>query len=339
MRTIHRAVDIVGGVMGVVLCSAVIILTSTVVRNKTMKMYKIMIMSTAAVDLIYSLNCLITLSTATAAKNLVFISVDNPYLPRGPNIVYVAVATQLLTMFLAVAVLPLQFIYRYGVLRSKPFTKVQMALMGLVCLFAAICHASSCPLVYHPRSDYYDEVLAGVWGIANKSDLPMYIVGDPTEISMMLHFSEVFIITGGAYNVILYVLRLTKKIWNVDGMEYSESTKLIQKQMTKVLYLQAAYPLFVVLIPCFLFPAAAITGSEVKLLGELSFLLVHSTPALNALSVLILMPSYRNYFLGCVSSKYVNPVTSGATSMNRQSKTAISAASSGEMPVVVQKEG
>ncbi|CAD5209709.1 unnamed protein product [Bursaphelenchus okinawaensis] len=152
------------------------------------------------------------------------------------------------------------------------------------------------------------------------SELPLYIVGNATDPILMIHFSEVFIITGTCYNLILYMLKLTNKILKGDGVQFSENTRLVQKQMTKVLYVQAAYPLVVVLIPTFLFTFAVITGSEVQLLGELSFLLVHTTPALNALSVLILMPSYRNYFLRCVNIRSIRPVTSANDSTMKKSQ-------------------
>ncbi|CAD5209707.1 unnamed protein product [Bursaphelenchus okinawaensis] len=122
MRAIHRTVDVIGGVMGVVLCFAVVVLTMTVVKNKTLKMYKIMIICTAVVDFFYALNSLITMSTASLAGDLVYFILDNPYLPQSSLVAYSAVATQLFMMFLCFCILPLQFIYRYGVLLSKPFT-------------------------------------------------------------------------------------------------------------------------------------------------------------------------------------------------------------------------
>uniref|UniRef100_A0A1I7RXR7 7TM_GPCR_Srx domain-containing protein n=1 Tax=Bursaphelenchus xylophilus TaxID=6326 RepID=A0A1I7RXR7_BURXY len=235
-----------------------------------------------------------TVLTAVFGEKIVFMLMDNYPITSiiGP---YAALSTQLFLMFLGVAMLPLQFIYRYGVMIQKPFTNCQMFLMFCGSLMLGGLHGGLSPFTFRPRNEYYDEKLREAMDVGTNFTLPFYVVGDVSKFGIMsLHFINIFVIMAISYSIIITMVYLSKRsVTLVCSDQLSKQTRTVQKQVTKIIYLQALYPVLFVAIPCSIFPIIAVKGWQVPYFAEVAMSLMHTPPLVNSVLVIMCVPSYR----------------------------------------------
>ncbi|CAD5224441.1 unnamed protein product [Bursaphelenchus xylophilus] len=254
-----------------------------------------MLVTNATVDLLYAINTLCTFCTAAFGYKAVFMLIDNPYWPKTVWWTYAGLCTNLFFMFLSVGMLPLQFIYRYGVMRTKAFTRKQMFGFFCVALGFATMHGFASPWTFTPPSAEWEPTIREALSLGEDADLPGYVVGDVREFGVMaLHFIDIFVIMFLSYAVIIIMVVLSKHTITMDEVAAaSPLTKAVQRQVTRIIYVQAIYPLFVICAPCLAFPILALKGAEVKFFGEWAMLSMHTPPLVNSLSVILCVPSYR----------------------------------------------
>ncbi|CAD5223468.1 unnamed protein product [Bursaphelenchus okinawaensis] len=282
--------------LGAFFCCVVIYLTLKNAKNRALRAYAFMMVGNAIVDLILAINTLMTLPTACFGPQVVFMLVDNPIFPTAPGWTTFAVGTHLFFMFLGVAMLPLQFVYRYGVMRGQPFTPWQLLAMFSVSLMMGGIHGGLCPFTFSWPSPEWDAVLHQSMGDPNQ-ELPGYLAGDIHEFGIMaMHFCNVFVIMSFSYTVIILMIYLSKQtVTLAKNDKITKQTQAVQKQVTRIIYFQAFYPVFVVGMPCVLFTIFVVQGKQVPYIGEWAVSTMHTPPLFNSLSVILCVPSYRKF--------------------------------------------
>ncbi|CAD5233129.1 unnamed protein product [Bursaphelenchus xylophilus] len=297
-RLIHYVLDTVVGVAGAALSSLVIYLSVTHVRNRALRAYSIMLVSNAVVDLVYSLNTICTFASSAFGIQAVFMTVDNPFWPKTVFWTYAAISTNLFLMFLSVAMLPLQFVYRYGVMRAKPFSKKQMCGFFLISLYFATIHGFVSPFTFKPPGPEWEASFRQALDVNQDYVLPGYIVGDVRQFDRMaIHFIHIFVIVGGSYATILVMVWKSRgTVAFRDHDHLSMATRAVQRQVTRIIYAQSIYPLFIMCAPCLCFTIFSAQGIQVRMLGEYAMLSMHTPPLFNSMIVILCVPSYRRFF-------------------------------------------
>ncbi|CAD5233130.1 unnamed protein product [Bursaphelenchus xylophilus] len=306
--TAHHLIDSFIGIGGIIACSLVIYLSSTKVKNKALRVYTIMLISNATVDLIYSINTLCTMCSGVLGIQTVFMTIDSPFWPKTVWWSYAAVSTNLFLMFLSVGILPLQFIYRYGTMRNQPFSRKQMLLFSLVPLAFALLHGFISPWTFRPPNPEYEVMFREALEVDENYELPGYLIGDVRNFDLMtLHFLNIFVIVAFSYATILFMAYLSKRTMTLQsGLSTSPQTKAVQRQVTRIIYIQAIYPLFVVCVPAISFSIAAARGIQLKMIGELVMFSMHTPPLVNSLIVILCVPSYRRFVVNPFKSDQIH---------------------------------
>ncbi|CAD5233133.1 unnamed protein product [Bursaphelenchus xylophilus] len=295
--TVHSFLDFWTGLLGIIACTLVIFLSITRVKNRALQVYSIMMVTTASVELAQAITTVATFTTGCFGNKIVFMLVDNPWYPKQQSMTYFAVGLQLFLMFLSVSMLPLQFVYRYGVMRGKPFTKVQLLGMFFISVCFAGLHGGLTPFTFLPASPKYDIALREALDAPPDQPLPGYLVGDVHEFNVMAaHFGNVLVIMASSYAVIIIMIILSKNTVTLKSTDsVSKQTQAVQRQVTQIIYLQALYPVIFVCLPCLLFPIYAVQGKAAPYVAEWAVYSMHTPPLINSLAVIMCVPSYRHF--------------------------------------------
>lgn len=103
---------------------------------------------------------MINIQSVDVSAGLLYIVINNPYHPVSAAWGGTSGAIWAFALYLTVIAVPLQFIYRYGLIcRSRPYTRREIMAMCAVALAYIAVHAILCPITMHPRSPTYDAIL------------------------------------------------------------------------------------------------------------------------------------------------------------------------------------
>ncbi|CAD5223466.1 unnamed protein product [Bursaphelenchus okinawaensis] len=255
-----------------------------------------MMIANSVVDLLFAVNTMITMASVCFGPQLVYVITDNPLYPKTYLASLIGIGSHLFLMFLSVSMLPLKFIYRYGVMRNRPFSNIQLFGMFMVSFMLGALHGGACPFTFTPRSAYYDEILKKSLENPN-AVVNGYLVGEVHEFNAMaMHFSNVFVIMAISYTFIILMIYLSKQTVTLQKNEMmTKQTAAVQRQITRIIYFQALYPVFVIGFPCLLFPIFVVQGKTVPYIGEWAMFSMHTPPLVNSLAVILCVPSYRRF--------------------------------------------
>ncbi|CAD5228629.1 unnamed protein product [Bursaphelenchus xylophilus] len=273
-----HTVDIALALISVLLCWFISMMTLFGVKMKTLQAYKMVFLINAFVDLMYSVNNIVVLMSMTYGVKVVFAIVSNPMIPGTPCSTRIAIGTQLFCMFLSLNVIPLQFMFRYGIIRGRPFSTLQICGVLFLIVLSAVYHGVFTAMAYLPRTEKYDAILHQVLETNQSLPLPSYLAGDLGTTGMVMQLINVSINTCVIYGSIIYFVQKSKKSVTLkcDFAVISKSTVKLQRQMTTLLYAQAT-----------------LAGVQSKYLGDVLTILVHTPPAFNCISIIVCVPAYR----------------------------------------------
>ncbi|CAD5222368.1 unnamed protein product [Bursaphelenchus xylophilus] len=135
-------------------------------------------------------------------------------------------------------------------------------------------------------------------------DYRYYVSDTEAEEWLRIHLlNSVFIITT-AYIVTYVYYRKTQKYLQRYEANVRPATLKAQKQVGMILALQALYPMIVLGIPIIIGNLVPIIGINSSTLGNVLISIVHTTPILNAVSIIIFVPSYRRATVACFQAVY-----------------------------------
>ncbi|CAD5228083.1 unnamed protein product [Bursaphelenchus xylophilus] len=279
---------------GAVICSLVVMYMAIFrTNNKAVKVYALMLIMNATVDLTYSVVNLVAMPIFFIYNGLFIVATGNPFLRDKQYAALVVSSLQGFLTYLSVVILPIQYIYRYSVVRNRPLTTYQLIIILLIAMLYPFVHGVLCYLTFNPPTPEYDAILELDPVVASLGYLPPYYVGDiKSSFLMTFHMANCMIITVISYAVITVVFLKTKKEFIKMESKMSHQTKKVQRQMERVIFIQALFPILVLFIPGTYLPVAAFFQFNSTLSGEF-LALIHTTPLFNSICVMLCVPSYR----------------------------------------------
>uniref|UniRef100_A0A1I7RJY8 G protein-coupled receptor n=1 Tax=Bursaphelenchus xylophilus TaxID=6326 RepID=A0A1I7RJY8_BURXY len=314
-RTVHFYFEI-----GVFLASWLLeFLVLYVVQTRTpkyLRAYGKMIAWNTIVDLFFSLVSVVLMGTLDVRSGLLYIVIDNPYHPTNKTLGAFSASLWTFSLYLTVLAIPLQFLYRYGILaRSKPYSKGQILIMICGFVVYALAHSALCPVTMQNRSKEYDELLE-LNPIFQKNLPNAYLVGDArTSHANRLHILHCQIILLVSYGVTIVAGYKTFKAIRSNRLQLNEEREEMQREISRIMVLQAIYPVVAMAIPLFFLAAVPFFHSEDEInfywLGMVGIGLVNLIPILNSLSVIFMIPHQR---LPRLRSRLLAPALSGSGS-------------------------
>ncbi|CAD5220961.1 unnamed protein product [Bursaphelenchus okinawaensis] len=167
----------------------------------------------------------------------------------------------------------------------------------------------------------YDEIFLQDPLISDLGYIPPYRVGDCVNSQLMaVHIANCMLITFVSYVIIIVVYSKTKVEFGRMESQMSEQTKRVQKEMEKVIFVQAVFPILVLFIPGTYLPIAALLRLNYRFTGEF-VAIMHTTPVFNSFSVILCVPSYRRYLreLFFTSDSRVDSYNGGKTTTTHSS--------------------
>ncbi|CAD5228085.1 unnamed protein product [Bursaphelenchus xylophilus] len=292
-HTLHLLADATLSGAAIICSLTVLYLAIFRTNNKAVKVYALMLIVNASVDLMYSVVNLIGLPFFFIYDRLFIVVAGNPLLKDQQWAAVIVTSLQGFLTYLSVTILPVQYIYRYSVIRNRPLTTFQLIMILLVAMLYPLAHGALCSLTFSPPTPEYDVVLKLDPVVTSLGYLPPYYVGDITSsFAMTLHMANCLIITAISYTLVTVVFLKTKKEFIKMESQMSSQTKKVQRQMERVIFIQALFPILVLFIPGTYLPVAAIFRLNSTLSGEF-LALIHTTPLINSLCVILCVPSFR----------------------------------------------
>ncbi|CAD5228764.1 unnamed protein product [Bursaphelenchus okinawaensis] len=270
------------------------------------KGYARMIAFNSIIDIMFSVTDLVTMEVVDLHGAVLYLISDNPNYPKDPNLAVATAAFWIFNLYLTIIVIPLQFMYRYGlVCRDQPFKPYQIvAAYAMGCVYLAI-HCFIFPFTFDKRSPKYDQILAE--NEIYRTHTPgSYIAGDATKITMALHFfnCDLMILISYAFTI-SFGVAIWKKLNKTIGNLNKEAANA-QRYITMIMIMQATYPLIALVIPTGMiavYPLISKPG-ESSQFGLVGVCMMNLIPVLNPLAVIINVPMYKNALISMVCGKH-----------------------------------
>ncbi|CAD5228073.1 unnamed protein product [Bursaphelenchus xylophilus] len=307
----HLAAEATFSILAISCSLYIIFLAMYRTKNKAVKVYSQMLVMNACVDLGYSLCNLIGLPIFYIYDGLFFLSAGNPLLKDLPWSANIVTSFQGFLIYVSVVIIPIQFMYRYSVITNKPYTSPQLIRIFMIGITYPLFHGILCFYTFKEPSPEFDKIFIGDPVIGSLGYIPPYRVGDCANSKLMaVHMSNCMVMTVASYIVIMIVYQRTREAFIRMEPQMTEQTKKVQKQMERVIFIQAVFPIVVLFIPGTVLPIASLLKINVTMMGEF-VAIMHTTPVFNSFSVVLCVPTYRRTFLSIFCRpKFVNPGSS-----------------------------
>ncbi|CAD5220955.1 unnamed protein product [Bursaphelenchus okinawaensis] len=264
-----------------------------------------MLIMNASVDIMYSSCNLIAMPMFFIWDSQFILAAANPLLRDYQLAAYIVTASQGFLIYVSVVLIPLQFLYRYSVISQHPLDSTQLFKAFLLANVYPFLHGVLCFYTFQTPSDKINAIFKLDPAVQTLEHLPPYMVGDCSGADplMKLHMANCIVMTIISYIFIVVIYRKTKLMFVKMESKMSANTKRTQKQMERVIFIQALFPVVVLFIPGTILPVAALLKINFEWTGEI-IAIMHTTPLFNSLSVLILVPTYRNILLSWLFSRH-----------------------------------
>uniref|UniRef100_A0A1I7SC88 G_PROTEIN_RECEP_F1_2 domain-containing protein n=2 Tax=Bursaphelenchus xylophilus TaxID=6326 RepID=A0A1I7SC88_BURXY len=281
--------------ISVLLCLLVIYLSYRIYSVNRRREYTWIMGFNALVDIVYSLALGIVATCGIATHDQFFLTVENPLLQdMHPFFLHVAI---FLVSLMTLAIAPcntVHFYYRYcmickDVLWSKrKYFFLYLAALSYLTINGVVFHFSGTADTAESRRSL--EEMQG-------RPAPRHFVTRQDDPLFMLCVVNCQIIFTVEYGIIIFCgVRIILKMREKVGATAS-STRRAQKYVIIVMMLQAAYPLILYFIPIMYLTSMVGFGGQINDVSYMGATSIQLLPALNSLSVLTMLPSYRRAFL------------------------------------------
>ncbi|CAD5233505.1 unnamed protein product [Bursaphelenchus xylophilus] len=263
IRHYHFLYELVLASISFLLNGVVVYLALTMKSKNTRNYCRILLMSVMG-DMIYTALNFVTMMIVEIRAGKMYFITTGPYIHSTyPNNMLMC-ALWLTGMYVTIMTIMVQFVYRYYALCKNGLSVAKFAL--LYCLGMTWC------------------VGQGFASFAN--------------LGPILHFccSQISIVV--LYVIIVTTGRRIQKVLNSDTLNMSTNTKDAQKKLNKVMALQATYPGLIVGLPVLLATIMAQLKMDVSWSGMYIAPSISAIPIINAITVLLVIPSFRKRIMG-----------------------------------------
>ncbi|CAD5227773.1 unnamed protein product [Bursaphelenchus xylophilus] len=288
---VHIIFDFSYCILGILLSFYVIFLVLFRTHNGNVRVYKKMLIISTVIDIMYGCSTAFSIPSYLFCEKKLFVLFENPVLPDDPKLLLRAFQIQTFFIFINILIVPIQFYFRYIVVCQRNYNFRMVLKPLLIALVYVFLHAAMIQRTFEFRNEVYDEILVEQ-GLDVKR--VKYMVGDISKHHLLLYY----MLNGLFMACLTYLLVgayycLTRRRLRKLKFSLSESTKRAQRQVGQIATIQAIYPMLCICTPCIMICTAPLIGLKSQLFGCICSTLSHIFPVLNALSVIICVPSYR----------------------------------------------
>uniref|UniRef100_A0A1I7SHX1 G protein-coupled receptor n=2 Tax=Bursaphelenchus xylophilus TaxID=6326 RepID=A0A1I7SHX1_BURXY len=194
-------------------------------------------------------------------------------------------------MYVTIMTIMVQFVYRYEVLcKNTTSMKKFFKLYALGIIWSVVQGFLTWPC-FDPPSEEDTAILKS--HPMYTFDTPTYVNGDVKNLSTMIHFTSSQVVIILLYVVVVITGRRIHKVLNSEQVKMSKNTRDAQSKLTTVMLLQATYPGIIVGTPVFIGCGMAQMKMDVLWSGMYFVTSISFIPIANALTVLLVIPSFR----------------------------------------------
>ncbi|CAD5233502.1 unnamed protein product [Bursaphelenchus xylophilus] len=300
VRKFHLYYEIVLAALSVILNCWVMYLVLTT-RNRVMRNYCWVVLISMCGDFIYTgINFITMMTVEVMGGKLVFLNMG-PFEHYGHPFNMIMGCLWLGGMYTTILTLGMQFIYRYYALCKEPLPPTKFAMIYMVGLCVCFADSFSGFFIFESISEENTKMVQQHPMYSN--DTPGYMIDDPSKLAQSIHTFCSQMIVVWVYAVIYYTgKRIGQKLKEADGV-MTTSTRDAQKQLNRVMILQAAYPAVIVALPIIMATILAQLQFNMRWCGMYLVPSISLIPIANSLTILFLIPSFRRRILGSFKNR------------------------------------
>ncbi|CAD5230699.1 unnamed protein product [Bursaphelenchus okinawaensis] len=216
----------------------------------------------------------------------------------------------LMAMYVTILTLGMQFIYRYYALCKTALTPAWFIFYYCIGLSVCFCDGFVGLFIADGNTEYYTNLIKEHPMYTN--DTPGYMVIDPANLPALLHTMMSQCIVVSTYVVIFYTGgKINQKLNEASG-SMSASTKDAQKQLNRVMILQAFYPAVIAALPIIVATVLAQFKFDTLWCGFYLAPSISLIPIANSVTILFVIPSFRRRIVNYAAWK-INKVATTVT--------------------------
>ncbi|KAI6196174.1 hypothetical protein M3Y94_01077800 [Aphelenchoides besseyi] len=304
VRQIHVYYEIVMAIISYVLNFLVLWLAITK-STKTMSSYRIIILLSCVVDLIFITVNLIAMGIVDMHNGHLFmfsggffVDFDHP-MPLLMNIIW------LWGVNITIVNIPMIFLHRHSVFcRSVPLSSLQF--FGIYGLFIVWITLHSIGFVFCFDYGEKSKALAPLLHTNQiYADVKYYIVGNSESVLGILHMMNIQAIVVVSYGIVVWTSRKIFRKLAETRSHMSTATLEAQKQLTFIMFFQACVPFIVICIPVLGAVMTTVLHLDNPFIGFFLASLTAFIPIFNSVCIIVVIPSFRRALIS-IGSKIID---------------------------------
>uniref|UniRef100_A0A7E4VA67 G protein-coupled receptor n=1 Tax=Panagrellus redivivus TaxID=6233 RepID=A0A7E4VA67_PANRE len=270
------------------------------IRHHTIKNitpYKPILYQNCVTDFIYTISTIIVRPIIDVQNGTAFFFVrtiipyESPYVTK-----FLAIWFDDFALMLYIAVVPVQFLYRYIFIVKR--IRVTRKLHGFMLSVAVSCCAFNASLFYMTVKDCHKNMVEGLKILSadpayNSENAKHFVFSNTHNIYLFLYFGSFLLLTIISGLIIIFT---SHAVWKNTRNLKSLVARDAHDQMTRILLLQVGIPVFLCFIPVSFFIINTVLYTGPSLIPKMVLPVVSMFPIVNAILVMYFMKSYRNFF-------------------------------------------
>ncbi|KAI6219452.1 hypothetical protein M3Y95_01112600 [Aphelenchoides besseyi] len=284
--------------------------------TKSMKEYKFFLICGCVIDLLFTvLSAISQIVVVDHGTKMIFV-LESPFLPATHTSVIIATSIWCSFLYAMIINVVTQFVNRLNIicLRNR-FSMLQILMFEFVflCWTTAHCANIGNACDEHDNLETSRELKKNPFFY--NATLPPWIAGDTHKLGMIIQLIDVQLIISTAYGIIFYSgWRIQRKL-SEDKDILQETTIRSQKQVSRILIIQAAIPVLSVIFPVGLADLLPLLNISFDYIAIFIRLTIGITPLLNPLVVLVVIPRFRNTIIRMVRLNSITAIQPTSTEL------------------------
>ncbi|KAI6189609.1 hypothetical protein M3Y97_00027200 [Aphelenchoides bicaudatus] len=268
--------------------------------NKTMQQYKLIILLSAIVDFLFSTTTFISMPLADMVDGKLFLINSGYFAHAQQPLSIIVFSCWLYTLYLLLVNAAMIFFYRYNVLCKQKslslwrFGKTYAAISAYVVIQCVLCYFTA----EDSSGNRFQQIIAQ--NLLFAEDTPTVNVYDATKLVPVLHLLHGNFICSCLYGTIIFTGYKVHKTLAFSRRFMSRNTINVQNQLTKIMVLQAVYPLISLVTPILLYCTGPLFHVTLPFVGLFLSVTVSLIPIVNSLTTCVIIPSFRRSILTAI---------------------------------------
>ena len=266
--------------------------------STTLDVYKRIFLQNCLLDIFYNvINGFIHCQAEFKAGNFYVIlngPLNNLPMPWGGY----CIGLWVFSLFFCVTGLPIQFLFRYFLLiKEHLFTKREyFSLLFFSCLSALICPICWVHISWVSSEDIYKKTMLLNQDPYYYSGVTVFLSAEVWNLNLQCVFCYCYALVSLSYIIIIFTsIKVYKYLHNLKRL--SSETMDIQKQITKILIVQATAPIVVCLLPIILLVTGCFLYVDISGVGIIINFLLSWIPLVNSIITILAIRTYRMFCL------------------------------------------